>query len=82
MLQHRQWDSECLLYNDLSGATHLLGDGAIELLLALRDGPATHAALAAILQAGFDVDAAAADHETTTLLHNLQHLVLVDRLAC
>jgi PqqD family protein of HPr-rel-A system len=81
-LQHRQWDGECILYNDLSGDTHLLGDGAIELLLALRTGPATHAALAAVLQAGFDIEAAALDLETDTLLRDLQHLNLVESLAC
>ena len=81
-LQYRQWDGECVLYNDLSGDTHLLGDGAIELLLALRRAPATRGALAAILQAGFDIDAAALDHETDLLLRDLAHLNLIDTLAC
>lgn len=81
-LQYRQWDGECVLYNDLSGDTHLLGDGAIELLLALRRGPATRAALAAVLQAEFDIDPAALDDETETLLQDLKHLYLVDTMAC
>ena len=81
-LQYRQWGGECILYNDLSGDTHLLGDGAIELLLALRRGPATGAALAAVLQAEFDIDPAALDLETDTLLHDLKHLYLVDTMAC
>jgi PqqD family protein of HPr-rel-A system len=81
-LAYRQWDGECVLYNDLSGDTHLLGDGAIELLLALRRGPATHRALAAVLQAEFDIDAEALAHETDTLLEDLQHLYLVEALAC
>ena len=81
-LQYRQWDGECVLYNDLSGDTHLLGDGAIELLLALRRGPATRATLAAVLQAEFDIDPAALDLETDTLLRDLNHLYLVDTMAC
>lgn len=81
-LQYRQWDGECVLYNDLSGDTHLLGDGAIELLLALRGGPATNEALAAVLQAGFDIDPSELDLETTTLLRDLQHLNLIEPRAC
>jgi PqqD family protein of HPr-rel-A system len=81
-LQYRQWDGECVLYNDLSGDTHLLGDGAIELLLALRRAPATKQALATVLQAEFDIDPAELVHETDTLLRDLQHLALIDRLAC
>jgi PqqD family protein of HPr-rel-A system len=37
-LRHRHWDQEYVLYNDLSGATHLLDEPAMSLLLALRDG--------------------------------------------
>ena len=81
-LQYRQWDGECILYNDLSGDTHLLGDGAIELLLALRLGTAPRAALAAVLQAEFDLEPAELDLETDTLLRDLQHLNLIDTIAC
>lgn len=37
-LLHRGWDGAFVLYNDLSGDTHLLADEAMALLLALRDG--------------------------------------------
>lgn len=37
-LLHRGWDDAWVLYNDLSGDTHLLSGDAMELLLALRDG--------------------------------------------
>jgi PqqD family protein of HPr-rel-A system len=37
-LLYRGWDGAFVLYNDLSGDTHLLSDDAMALLLALRDG--------------------------------------------
>lgn len=38
-LLYRCWDGECLLYNDLSGDTHLLDEFAISLLEELRAAP-------------------------------------------
>jgi PqqD family protein of HPr-rel-A system len=81
-LQHRQWDGECLLYNDLSGDTHLLADGAIEFLLALAGGPLSQQALAALLEAEFELDNLEAQTETSALLAQLQRLHLVDLSAC
>lgn len=81
-LQHRQWDGECVLYNDLSGDTHLLGEAAVELLLALRREPATRDALAAVLEAEFDIDPADLGAETDQLLQHLERLHLVDSAAC
>lgn len=86
-LQHRQWDGEYVLYNDLSGDTHLLGDAAIVLLQALRSGPATCAALAALLENEFeagDGDDEALDFtaEADSLLDHMKRLFLVDRSAC
>jgi PqqD family protein of HPr-rel-A system len=81
-LQYREWDGECVLYNDLSGATHLLGGAALELLLALRRGAATLASLAHVLHAEFDIDAADLAGETDALLRHLQRLDLVDMRAC
>jgi PqqD family protein of HPr-rel-A system len=37
-LLHRGWDGAFVLYNDLSGDTHLLSGEAMALLVALRDG--------------------------------------------
>lgn len=45
----REWDGEAVLYNDLSGNTHLLDGAALDLLHALRDQPADAATLAARL---------------------------------
>jgi PqqD family protein of HPr-rel-A system len=50
----RSWDDECVLYNDLSGATHLLGAAALHLLQRLRAGDADVDTLVASLQAEFD----------------------------
>lgn len=58
---------ECVLYNDLSGATHLLGEAAMHLIALLRCGPAAsdslYDALATALDqtrdAQFDADAGA-----------------------
>lgn len=77
-LQHRQWDGECVLYNDLSGDTHLLGEAAVEVLLALQQGPAPQAAIAALLEREFDIDPADLDTEADYLLQHLQRLYLVD----
>ncbi|QBE63600.1 hypothetical protein [Pseudoduganella lutea] len=46
-LLHRGWDDAFVLYNDLSGDTHLLSDGAMAMLIALRDGDVTPDELAA-----------------------------------
>lgn len=41
LLVHRSWQEETVLFNNLSGDTHLLGADALSLLLALRDAPLT-----------------------------------------
>jgi PqqD family protein of HPr-rel-A system len=48
-LAFREWDGEAVLYNDLSGSTHLLDGAALDLLQALRARPADSATLAALL---------------------------------
>jgi PqqD family protein of HPr-rel-A system len=53
-LASREWDGEAVLYNDLSGSTHLLDGAALDLLFALRDEPADAAALADHLAEHFD----------------------------
>lgn len=37
-LLYRSWDGQAVIYNDVSGSTHLLDDATLELLHALRDG--------------------------------------------
>ncbi len=68
-----------MLYNDLSGDTHLLGEPAIHVLLALQAGPATQAALAAGVRAEFAGDDGEVDDATVDeLLAGLQSLVLIE----
>jgi len=74
-LRRRQWDGECVLYNDLSGDTHLIGADALELLLALHAGPADTDNLGRHLRsAGMAAD----DAEVATMLEDLERLALVE----
>ena len=67
-LAFREWDGEAVLYNDLSGNTHLLDGAAIEVLEALRLAPATAATLASALADRIECDA---DDELPTLIDEL-----------
>lgn len=49
-LTRRGWDDEYVVYNDLSGDTHLLGADAMDILLQLQSGPVDEEALAQALQ--------------------------------
>ena len=55
-LLHRCWDGECVIYNDLSGDTHLLDEFTFELLRLLQAMPQT----APVLAAALGLDAAGA----------------------
>lgn len=79
-LRYRQWQGEYVLYNDLSGDTHLLGADAIALLLALQCAPATAAALTGALGA-WPQPEAADDDAPATLLTALQALALIEAVA-
>ena len=56
-LVFREWDGEAVLYNDLSGNTHLLDGAAIDVLQALRLHPSDAATLAAGLAGHFEAAA-------------------------
>jgi PqqD family protein of HPr-rel-A system len=79
----QQFGDEFVLFNDFSGATHLLGAGAIALLDLLRQGPSPsselHSALAAALGCAHD---SAFDAEADELLARLAGLHLVEQTAC
>jgi PqqD family protein of HPr-rel-A system len=72
-LAHRGWEDEFVVYNDLSGDTHLIGADAMQVLLCLRDGPRALETLAGALGAGAD------EHEAlAVLLTELAALSLVE----
>lgn len=80
-LQHRAWDDECVVYNNLSGNTHLLEASAMQVLLALQPAPCGEAALSAALCAELQLapDEAAV---IPALLADLQSMELIEFIAC
>jgi PqqD family protein of HPr-rel-A system len=76
----RSWDDEFVLYNNLSGDTHLLDSDAVDLLMALRAAPATAPKLAEALGADA-ADPATAD-AVAALLRDLAGLHLVETVPC
>lgn len=82
-LEHRSWDgAEYVLYNDLSGDTHLLGADAVELLLTLKQGAVGEPALLALLNAARDGIEPVAPDQLAALLAQLAGLSLVMRTPC
>lgn len=81
-LRYRCWDSEALLYNDLSGATHLLGPAALCVLEALRSGPVSEADLASRLLDEFDIGDEPLGAELDALLGELSQLSLIEPCPC
>jgi PqqD family protein of HPr-rel-A system len=76
VLRRREWQGEYVLYNDLSGDTHLLGAGAIDLLLALQQSPSAESALGDAAEAD-----PADDPDAPSLLAQLQALSLIEPVA-
>jgi PqqD family protein of HPr-rel-A system len=81
-LRYRCWDEEAVLYNDVSGATHLLGPAALCVLEALRPGPASMAALASRLLDEFEIDDASVGAELHILLDEMSQLSLIEPSPC
>lgn len=72
------WDDEFVLYNNLSGDTHLLDSDSMALLASLQRAPASVDALVAQLSDGVEPDDLAVLPETmATLLAQLKKLYLV-----
>lgn len=81
-LAFREWDGEAVLYNDLSGSTHLLDGAAVDVLQALRAGPLDAATLAARLAGCFDTGNDALLDVIEDMLASLAGLDLVERCPC
>ena len=82
LLAFREWDGEAVLYNDLSGNTHLLDGGAVEVLLALHPAPLDAATLAARLADRFDAEGDALAAAIEDMLRDRAGLDLVESLPC
>jgi len=87
LLRSKTWDgAEHLLYNDLSGDTHLLGADALDLLRLLQAADRDEASLAAALTAAADDGDGDGDTlapaAVATILADLARLSLVERRAC
>lgn len=81
-LQYRQWDQEAVLFNDLSGDTHLLDADALAVLLAVQGGAADLAALRAALGAEDDDEAKAeANAALASMLEQLASISLIEQRA-
>ena len=78
----REWDGEAVLYNDLSGNTHLLDCAAVDLLQALQPGPLDAAVLAARLADTFGVGADELLPDIEAMLDDLAKLDLVESIPC
>ena len=78
-LVHRCHDGECVLFNDLTGDTHLLDESALALLEALRQAPQSAADLAGL--DGLPESDPTLLAELDDLLADLAALSLVDAAA-
>lgn len=82
LLRSREWQGEHVLYNDLSGDTHVLNDSAVWLLHALRERALDAAALTAAMRAEFDAEGGeVAEADVAALLDELAALALVEAAA-
>lgn len=78
-LRHRNWLGEVVLYNDLSGDTHLLDESALHLLQVLQGGPAEERALATSVRAMFEgEDGEVDDASVAQMLAELAALALIE----
>lgn len=79
-LRIRFWDNEFVVYNRLSGDTHLLGSTAAHVLLKLQEAPANSVNLAAYLAPAMQAEM---DNEFVSqieqLLADLGKLALIER---
>ena len=83
LLLRRQYGEESVLYNDLSGDTHLLGGSAIHLLELLARAPAANGVLLDSLANAIGCPRDGAfDAEAEALLAQLASLFLVEPVPC
>jgi PqqD family protein of HPr-rel-A system len=82
-LRCHSWGDESILYNDLSGDTHLLDDSAIFLLRLLQRAAQPEAMLVAAMCTEFEADHDdASARDIVELLASLHALSLIEWTAC
>jgi PqqD family protein of HPr-rel-A system len=80
-LHFRAWNDEVVVYNSLSGDTHLIDSATAQLLQLLRAGPADAATLANALAPHFqDIQSADRTIHIEQLLASLDGLALIERV--
>ena len=67
-----------MLFNEVSGATHLLTLEALVVLQHIGAAPTPESALAAVLRERFEVDDATLTHDVAELLEQLSCLNLIE----
>ena len=78
-LYFHSWGDEFVVYNSLSGDTHLVGSAAAEILLKLQQAPSDAATLAGSLSPMWEVDLGAVlEHQIAHLLTELNVLALIE----
>lgn len=78
-LRHRGWNDEFVVYNELSGDTHLLGADAMHLLRVLQAGPQPEQALHdAIFPPDADADPDAERDDLRAMLQMLRGIALIE----
>jgi PqqD family protein of HPr-rel-A system len=82
-LRFRQFDDEFVIYNDLSGDTHLLGDDAAHVLSVLQHGPASADTLLDSLATALGSERDAVfDDQCGAILSQLAGFFLIERVPC
>ena len=83
-LQYRAWDDEFVLYNNLSGDTHLLGASAMHILLTLQRAASDEEAMTESLGASLqrNPDNGLPSLQVSGLLADLAALALIEHNEC
>ena len=77
-LHFQVWDEEAVVYNELSGDTHLLGPVAAHILAELKTAPANEEQLLSSLPMSCPDEANELEQELGIILQNLHALALIE----
>lgn len=77
-MHYRQWQDEVVLFNTLSGATHLLSPEALVVLEGLGAASLDESAVADLMRAQFDVDDDTLRDDVAALMQQLYSLDLIE----